>query len=238
MAGRRGPRYGTTLMRLSTVATPGAAHAARCASSFSIQDRTLTGTAASAFARPQSFPLHLSVGEMHVGGERKFTGMLHDLTKRVRSKNSFAASEARWRSIIESAVDGVVVIDQHGRIEAFNPAAERLCGYPESEVTGRNVYILMPLPYQDEHDSYLSRYLATGKPKIIGGGREVKRRGKDGTTFPLHLSVGQTTHGGEQKFTGILHDLTARVALEVQLREPRCLLPDRIQRQRLWYSVR
>ena len=169
------------------------------------------------------FPVHLSVGEMRIGGERKFTGMLHDLTKRVRLEGELGASEARWRAVIDSAVDGIIVIDAHGRVEAFNPAAERLFGYTTAEVLGRNVDMLMPSPYREEHDTYLSRYLATGRAKIIGIGREVQGRRKDGTTFPLHLSVGQITIDGERKFTGILHDLSARVQMEGQLREQAAL---------------
>jgi two-component system sensor kinase FixL len=165
------------------------------------------------------FPVHLSVGEMQIGGERKFTGMLHDLTKRVRLEDELGASEARWRAVIDSAVDGIVVIDAHGRVESFNPAAERMFGYAADEVLGRNVDMLMPSPYREEHDTYLARYLATGRAKIIGSGREVQGRRKDGATFPLHLSVGQITIEGERKFTGILHDLTARVQMEGQLRE-------------------
>jgi two-component system sensor kinase FixL len=170
-----------------------------------------------------TFPLHLSVGEMRVGGERKFTGMLHDLTKRAQLDARLRASEARWRAVVESAVDGIVVIDIHGRIEAFNPAAERLFGYAEHEVLGRNVDMLMPSPYREEHDTYLARYLATGHAKIIGSGREVSGLRKDGTSFPLHLSVGQITIGGERKFTGILHDLTSRVQMEEQIREQTAL---------------
>jgi PAS domain S-box-containing protein len=128
-------------------------------------------------------------------------------------------SHARLQSIIDSAVDGIIVIDGHGRIEAFNPGAERLFGYPEPEVVGRNVNMLMPSPYHQEHDTYLARHLATGVQKIIGTGREVTGLRRDGTTFPLHLSVGKMTAGGEQRFTGILHDLTARVRIEKQLRE-------------------
>jgi PAS domain S-box-containing protein len=170
-----------------------------------------------------AFPLHLSVGEMRVRGERKFTGMLHDLSRRIELEEQLRSSEARWRAIIESAVDGIVVIDEHGRVEAFNPAAERLFGYAEREVIGRNVNMLMPSPYREEHDSYLSRYLATGRAKIIGIGREVTGRRQDGTTFPLHLSVGQITIGGARKFTGILHDLSARVRMEAQVREQTAL---------------
>jgi PAS domain S-box-containing protein len=166
-----------------------------------------------------TFPLHLSVGEMSIGGGRKFTGMLHDLSPRVELEERLRTSEARWRAIVESAVDGIVVIDAHGRIEAFNPAAERLFGYAEREVVGRNVNILMPSPYHEEHDMYLARYLATGVQKIIGIGREVTGLRKDGTTFPVHLSVGEMTVHGERKFTGILHDLSARVRIEERLRE-------------------
>jgi PAS domain S-box-containing protein len=166
-----------------------------------------------------TFPLHLSVGEMSTRGEPKFTGMLHDLTERVLLEERLRTSEARWRSVIESAVDGIVVIDAHGRIEAFNPAAERLFGYRALEVIGRNVKMLMPSPYHEEHDGYLARYLESGTAKIIGIGREVTGRRRDGTTFPLHLSVGEMTVGGERKFTGIIHDLSARVRIEEQLRE-------------------
>jgi len=166
-----------------------------------------------------TFPLHLSVGEMTVNGERKFTGMLHDLTARMRLDEQLRASEARWRAIVESAVDGVVVIDRFGKIDAFNPAAVRLFGYDEADVIGRNVSMLMPSPYHGEHDDYLARYLATGQAKVIGIGREVTGRRKDGTTFPVHLSVGEFELGGERKFTGILHDLSGRVRMEEQLRE-------------------
>ena len=128
-------------------------------------------------------------------------------------------SNERLRSIIDSAVDGIIVIDSKGTIESFNRGAERLFGYGALEVLGRNVNMLMPSPYHEEHDTYLTRHLATGVQKIIGTGREVTGLRRDGTTFPLHLSVGKLTVGGERKFTGILHDLTARVQMEEQLRE-------------------
>jgi PAS domain S-box-containing protein len=169
------------------------------------------------------FPIQLSVGEMRIGGERKFTGLLHDLTSRVHLEGELGASEARWRAIIDSAVDGILVIDAQGRIETFNPAAERLFGYSAEEVLGRNVDMLMPSPHHEEHDTFLSRYLPASRTKVFDSGREVQGLRKDGTTFPLHLSVGQITIQGERKFTGILHDLTARVQMEGQLREQAAL---------------
>jgi two-component system sensor kinase FixL len=146
-----------------------------------------------------------------------------DVTARKRTDAALRASEARWRSIVESAVDGIIVINALGRIEAFNPGAERLFGYRESDVMGRNVSMLMPPPYREEHDGYLSNYLATGVQKVIGIGREVTALRQDGTKFPVHLSVGEMTGGGERKFTGILHDLSARVRLEEQFREQTAL---------------
>jgi two-component system sensor kinase FixL len=169
------------------------------------------------------FPVQLSVGEMHIAGERKFTGMLVDLTKRVHLEGELGASEARWRAIVDSAVDGIIVIDAHGHVEGFNQAAERLFGYTAQEVLGHNVDMLMPSPYREEHDGYLARYLATGRAKIIGIGREVQGRRKDGTTFPLHLSVGEMRIHGERKFTGIVHDLSARVEMETRVRETAAL---------------
>lgn len=169
------------------------------------------------------FPLHLSVGEMSIGGERKFTGIVHDLTARVELEERLRRSEARWRAVVDSAVDGIVVIDAKGCIEAFNPAAERLFAYAEAEVIGRNVNMLMPAPYHAEHDGYLHRYVTTGERRIIGRGREVSGLRRDGTTFPLHLSVGEMSVDGEQRFTGILHDLSERVRIEEQLREREAL---------------
>ena len=149
---------------------------------------------------------------------------LHDLEAQVEAgQAALRDSNARLQSVINSAVGGIIVIDAHGRIEAFNPAAERLFGYAERDVVGRNVNMLMPSPYHEEHDAYIGRYLSTGVPKIIGTGREVTGRRRDGSTFPLHLSVGEMSVGGERKFTGIIHDLEARVRIEEQLREQTAL---------------
>ena len=146
-----------------------------------------------------------------------------DITARKRTEVALRTSELRWRSIIDAAVDGIIVIDSKGRIEAFNRGAERLFGYQTLEVIGRNVNMLMPSPYHEEHNGYLASYLATGIPKIIGTGREVTGLRRDGTTFPIHLSVGEMIVRGERRFTGILHDLSARVRIEEQLREQTAL---------------
>jgi PAS domain S-box-containing protein len=128
-------------------------------------------------------------------------------------------SDARWRAIIDAAVDGIIVIDSRGRIEAFNAAAERMFGYRESELIGQNVRILMPEPYRTHHDGYIEHHLATGERKVIGIGRAVTGLRQDGQTLPLHLSVGEFEIDGEKHFTGILHDLSRRTELEEQLRE-------------------
>jgi two-component system sensor kinase FixL len=125
--------------------------------------------------------------------------------------------------IIESAVDAIIVIDAQGLIEVFNPAAQRLFGYADSEVIGRNVSMLMPAPYRDEHDAYLKRYLSGGDARVIGVGREVQGLTRDGRLFPAHLSVGEMLVGGQRKFTGILHDLSERKRIEQQLSEQQSL---------------
>jgi PAS domain S-box-containing protein len=170
-----------------------------------------------------TFPLQLSVGEMELDGEPAFTGILHDLSRRVEIEEALRKSEERVRSIVESAVDGIVVIDDRGTIQAFNPSAERLFGYRLGEVLGQNVNMLMPSPDRERHDGYLRHYLTTGEQKIIGIGREVTGRRKDGTTFPVHLSVGEMINEGKRSFTGILHDLSDRVQLEDKLAEQKSL---------------
>jgi two-component system sensor kinase FixL len=170
-----------------------------------------------------TFPLHLSVGQMELEGEPAFTGILHDLSHRVEIEDALRKSEERVRSIVESAVDAIVVIDDRGLIQAFNPSAERLFGYSGSEVMGRNVNMLMPSPDREQHDGYMRHYLTTGEQKIIGIGREVTGLKKNGTQFPVHLSVGEMKSEGKRSFTGILHDLSDRVALEQRLTDQKSL---------------
>src|SRR5947207_2950820 len=108
-----------------------------------------------------------------------------------------------------------ILIRDGGAIRSVNRATERLFGYPADELVGRNVKILMPEPYASEHDSYLANYLRTGRKKIIGIGREVVGRRKDGSVFPMDLSVGEARDGDELIFVGIIRDITDRKATEL-----------------------
>jgi PAS domain S-box-containing protein len=120
----------------------------------------------------------------------------------------------RLRSVTEAAVDGILTIDEQGVIQSANPAAALLFGYGVDEMVGVGVTLLMPEPYKREHASYLDNYDRTGEPKIIGIGREVVGRRKDGTTFPMYLSVGEARVAGRPLFTGIVQDITARKAAD------------------------
>jgi len=126
-------------------------------------------------------------------------------------------ADLRYQSALENVVDGIITIDEHGHIESFNRAAEKIFGYAANEVVGQNINCLMPAPYHEEHDSYLHNYLATGNAKIIGIGREVTGQHKDGTTFPLDLAVSEFNQGTKRMFTGIVRDITERKQLEAQL---------------------
>lgn len=149
--------------------------------------------------------------------------LARDISGRLRDEVALRTTEARWRTIVDSAVDGIIVIDARGLIEAVNHSAERMFGYAEHELVGRNINVLMPSPYHEEHDRYIEHYVRTGEQKIIGIGREVTALRRDGTRFPIHLSVGEMRIGSERHFTGILHDLSGRVALEERLREQTAL---------------
>jgi len=113
-----------------------------------------------------------------------------------------------FKALIETAVDGIIVIDRYGIMQVYSEACEKLFGYRADEVVGQNVKMLMPEPYHGEHDSYLSSYLRSGEKRIIGSGREVVGRRKDGSTFPMYLSVGEGELNGKRIFVGIIHDLT------------------------------
>ena len=123
-------------------------------------------------------------------------------------------SEARVRAIVETAAEGIIVIGERGIIDRFNPAAERMFGYTEAEVVGKNISMLMPSPYREEHDGYLARYLQTGEKRIVGIGREVMGMRKDGAIFPMDLAVSEVRLADHRMFTGIVRDVTERKQVE------------------------
>jgi two-component system sensor kinase FixL len=127
--------------------------------------------------------------------------------------------EALLSSILDTVPDSLIVIDDRARIQLFSNAAARLFGYDAAEVLGRNVRMLMPSPYREGHDGYLARYQETGERRIIGIGRVVFGQRKDGSTFPMELTVGEVNLPGERRFTGFIRDLTERQDRERRLQE-------------------
>jgi PAS domain S-box-containing protein len=150
-----------------------------------------------------------------------FDAMAEDLQAR---QEQLREAEARYRSIVDTAVDAFVVIDERGVVQSFNRAAEAIFGYAADEVVGRNVAVLMPEPDRSRHDGYIDHYRRTGECRIIGIGREVEGRRKDGSTFPLELSIAEWRVGGQRFFTGIMRDIRERREAQRQLEESHGLL--------------
>jgi PAS domain S-box-containing protein len=138
-----------------------------------------------------------------------------ELEARVKARtNELEMSEVSQRAIVENIIDGLITIDSKGNITSFNPAASKIFGYSVDEVMDRNIKILMPEPYNSEQDGYLHNYLTTGVKKVMGLGREVMGKRKDGTTFPMDLSVSEMMINEEHMFTGIVRDITERKKVE------------------------
>jgi len=133
----------------------------------------------------------------------------------------------RLRAILETAVEGIITIDERGIIESFNPASEKIFGYKAAEVIGKNISWLMPSPYREEHDGYLDNYLRTRKAKIIGIGRQVVGQRKDGSVFPMDLSVSEVRLADRRLFTGLVRDVSEHKRLEKEVLE----ISDREQRR-------
>lgn len=147
------------------------------------------------------------------GGGKKRNG------QDVNGRQARAESEVRLRAILETAAEGIITIDERGIIEAVNPAAERIFGYAKDEIVGRKVNVLMPLPYSAEHDRYITDYLKSGKARIIGIGREVVGKRKDGSLFPMELAVSEVKLRNQRLFAGFIRDVTERSQAEEALRK-------------------
>jgi two-component system sensor kinase FixL len=152
-------------------------------------------------------------------GQIAVTEVYNDLTASKRAEQGLIAREAHLKSILETVPDAMIVIDERGAICSFSLAAERLFGYQAAEVIGKNVRMLMPSPYRENHDEYLERYARTGERHIIGIGRIVVGRRKDGSTFAHELAVGEMNSGGRRYYTGFARDLTERQTTEARLQE-------------------
>lgn len=154
------------------------------------------------------FPMHLSVGEAKAGNKRYFVGICHDLSAYQASVKAHLNLQSMQNALLEAAVDGIISIDEWGVVQTFNRGAELLFGYNKQEVIGNNVSMLMTATHAVQHDSYLHNYKSGGKAKIIGIGRDVQARRKDGSVFPMHLSVGEARSETGRLFVGVCHDLS------------------------------
>jgi len=169
-----------------------------------------------------TFPMHLAVSEFHDGDRRLFTGIVRDIS-------DLKERQARLEAILNNAVDAIITIDTKGSVLSMNPATEAMFGFSSDEVLGQNVKMLMPSPYQEEHDGYLENYLTSGIAKIIGSGREVIGKRKDGSTFPMHLAVSQIKVGGMTAFTGIVRDISDLKEAEKELKQLNEELEERVR---------
>ena len=156
-----------------------------------------------------------------VGGGISWLGEQLRLTRSRSKRNArdLQMREAHLRSILDTVPDATVVICEKGKIQSFNAAAERLFGYKESGVLGKNVSLLMPSPYREEHDGYMQRYPTTGEKRIIGIDRVVTAQRNDGSTFPIKLEVGEMRSSEGRFFTGFIRNLTERQETEHKLHE-------------------
>jgi PAS domain S-box-containing protein len=143
--------------------------------------------------------------------------------ERKQALHALRESETRHKVILDTVVDGIITIDEHGLIESLNPAVEKLFGYRRDELLGQNVSMLMPEPNRGNHDHYLANYLHTGQARIIGIGREVQGRRKDGSVFPLELAIAEMNLDGRRSFNGIVRDISRRKRAEQLLRETTAL---------------
>jgi two-component system sensor kinase FixL len=142
-----------------------------------------------------------------------------DITAARAAQAALLEREAHLQSVLDTVPDAMIVIDTQGIMQSFSAMAERLFGYTAQQAVGKNVSMLMPEPYQDEHDGYLARYLATGERRIIGVGRVVVGRRKNGSTFPMELAVGEMRSGDRRFFTGFVRDLTERQQTQQRLQD-------------------
>jgi two-component system, LuxR family, sensor kinase FixL len=176
----------------------------------------LTGQQGARWFLERALPVRDEGGRIHrwEGACIDIEELVENRAAKERAFADLAAREAHLSSILDAVPDAMIVIDDHGTIQSFSAAAERQFGWPAAETVGLNVSCLMPSPYREGHDNYLTRYLTTGERKVIGIGRVVVGLRRDGSTFPMELSVGEMRAGEQRFFTGFVRDLTERQAAE------------------------
>jgi PAS domain S-box-containing protein len=165
--------------------------------------------------------IHLSVDPLRdeAGELQGYMGIGTDVTARKAAEAALENSAQHSQAVLDSVIDGIITIDRHGLVATFNRAAESIFGYPAAAMIGRNVKLLIPQPYRDEHDSYLRNYQRTGEAQVIGIGREVEGQRQDGSTFPMELSITEISRDGEPFYIGLVRDITERLRLEQLKRE-------------------
>lgn len=176
------------------------------------------GTISGIRADGEAFPIEASISHVRTNGNSLYMVILRDITERQRAEEALREGREHLRAIVDTAVDGIITINEQGTIESINQAVERIFQYSEEELVGQNVKILMPDPDHGQHDHYLQRYRDTGEKKVIGIGREVIGRRKDGALFPLELSISDTRLPGRRFFTAMLRDISERKQVEEELR--------------------
>jgi PAS domain S-box-containing protein len=176
------------------------------------------------------YPVEVDLQLSRGGASKEFVAIALDITEREKAEEALRDSEERTRTIVETAVEGIITIDERGTIESLNSSAERMFGYEPGELVGSNVRVLMPPPFREEHDGYLRRYRETEERRIIGIGREVVGLRKGGEQFPLHISVGELRLRNRRLFTAVLRDLTQDKQSEQELRKTQLQL---LQAQKL-----
>jgi len=161
--------------------------------------------------------LRLLAASAGAGASRRLSGGVLDVDAQMRAEEALRSREEHLRSILETVPDAMIVIDAVGTIQLFSRAAERMFGVTQDQAIGQNVRVLMPEPDRGRHDSYLERYRKEGDPRIIGIGRIVTGKRADGSTFPMHLSVGEAKWGERSYFTGFVRDLTEQQRTQTSL---------------------
>ena len=166
-----------------------------------------------------TFPIFLSVGEVKQGEEVMYTGFIRDISEQKKFEMDILKSESLNKGLINTSLDSIISISPEGIILSCNQATEVMFQYLSKELVGEKINILMPSPYTEEHDTYLSNYLTTGVKKVIGKGRELVGLRRDGNQFPIFLSVGEVQLETGVVFTGFIRDITKEKQYEIDLKK-------------------